>query len=251
VGDLGELATLIRVKVDVVNVERGRNKSSRRDTITDGVDVGENRGLVKAEVAEVVELKVDTNLVVLESNERKCKTRVAVEPELKRDVECVLRCTLEGLVGGVGLTTCTVIITVLSTLDEEIDKLGDIANHLGITSLLTGLLCKLIPDLEPVTVVLINALTTYLKLNVLDQVVTDPVEPAELGTRAVRGLESYLRKSGLEVNAVDQITVTLDSAGDLATEARRTVKRVLNGLHREVRVSAVHDLEECDLWVTC
>ena len=42
-GDLGELAALVRVEVDVVDVERRRDEASRRDTVTDRVDVGERR----------------------------------------------------------------------------------------------------------------------------------------------------------------------------------------------------------------
>jgi len=55
------------------------------------VDVGNKGCLVVAEVVDRVELEVDADLVVLESDERKSKARVAVEPELEGDVECVLR----------------------------------------------------------------------------------------------------------------------------------------------------------------
>jgi len=91
VGDLGELAALVRVQVDVVDVERRRDKARRRDTVTDRVDVGNRGGLVEAQVAEVVELEVDADLVVLERNQRQRQARVAVEPELQRDVQRVLR----------------------------------------------------------------------------------------------------------------------------------------------------------------
>ncbi len=97
---------------------------------------------------------------------------------------------------------------------------------------------------------LVNALTTDLELHFAYKVVTNPVEPAELGTRAVRGEELYLRESGLEVHAVDQITVTLNSDSHLLAKARGTVERVLNGLHGEVRVTTVYYLEESDLGVT-
>jgi len=76
--------------------------------------------------------------------------------------------------------------------------------------------------------VLVDALATDLKLNVLDQVVADPVEPAELRTRAVRGEERHLGERGLEVDAVDQVTVALDRARDLAAEAGRAVEGVLD-----------------------
>jgi hypothetical protein len=45
---------------------------------------------------------------------------------------------------------------------------------------------------------------------------------------------------------VDQITVALDSAGNLLTEVGGTVERVLDGLHREVSVATVHDLKNTE-----
>jgi hypothetical protein len=98
--------------------------------------------------------------------------------------------------------------------------------------------------------VLINTLTTDLEFNVVNEVVANPVEPTELSTRAVRGEELNLRESGLEVHTVDQVTVALDSARDLLAEVGRTIEGVLNGLHGEVSVSAVDNLEEGDLGVT-
>ena len=102
-GDLGELATLISVEVDVVDIERSGDKVGVGNTVTDGVGVGELGGCLPAEVLEVVEDQVDTDLVVLEGDQGERKTRVAAEPELKRDVERVLRRALANLVGGVRL----------------------------------------------------------------------------------------------------------------------------------------------------
>ena len=49
---------------------------------------------------------------------------------------------------------------------------------------------------------------------------------------------------------MDEITVALDGAGDLLAEVRSAVKRVLNGLHGKVGMSAINHLEKCDLRVT-
>ena len=166
--------------------------------------------------------------MVLERNEREREARVAVEPELERDVERVLWGTLERLVGRVGLTAGTVVVAVLSTLNEEIRELGDIANHLGVARLLSRLLRELIPDLEPVTVVLVDTLSANLELDVANKVVTHPVEPAELGTRAVRREERDLGERRLEVDAVDEVTIALNGARHLAAEAGRPVEGVLN-----------------------
>jgi len=71
---------------------------------------------VPAEVVELLELQVDLNLVVLESNQRESKTGVAAEPELERNIESVLRGTLEDLGGCVRLARGAVVVAVLATL---------------------------------------------------------------------------------------------------------------------------------------
>ena len=189
VGDLGELATLIRVEVDVVDVEGRSDEAGSRDTVTDRVGIADLRGDVPAEVADVLEVEVDTDLVVLERDQRERKTRVAVEPELERDVQSVLRRALEALDACVGLAAGAAVVAVLATLGEQVRELGRVANHLGIAGLLARLLGELVPDLEPVAIVLVDALATDLELDALDKLVTNPVEPAELGARAVAGLE--------------------------------------------------------------
>ena len=247
---LGELAALVRVEVDVVDIERGSREVLARDTVADRVEVGRDlRGDVEAEVADVLELEVDADLVVLERDQRERKTRVAAEPELERDVQRVVRGAVEHLGGAVGLATLAVVVARLTALDEEVGELGDVANHLGIAGLLASLLGELVPDVEPLSVVLVDALAADLELDALNEVVTNPVEPAELGTRAVRGEEGNLRQGGLEVDAVDQVAVALDRARHTLAEARRAVERVLDGLHGEVGVATVDDLEEGDLRV--
>ena len=126
----------------------------------------------------------------------------------------------------------------------------NVTYHLGITGLLTRFLGEFVPDVEPLTIMLIDTLTTDLEFNFADKVVANPVEPTELSTRAVRGEELYLREGGLEIHAVDQITVTLNSYSDLLTETRRTIERIFNRFHGEVGVTTVYNLEESDLGIT-
>jgi hypothetical protein len=250
VRDLGELAALISVEVDVVHVEGGSHQVGVGDAVADGVDVGELRSGLPAEVTEIIEDQIDAHLVVLEGDQRKSKTRVAAEPELEGDVESVLRGALADLVGAVGLTSNAVIIAILATLGDQVGELGNVTNHLGVTSLLARLLGELIPDVEPLTIMLIDTLTADLELNLLDEVVTRPVQPTELGTRAIRSGDGHLREGSLEVHAVDQVTVTLDSAGNSLAKARGTVEGVLDGLHGEVSVATVNRLEESNLRVS-
>ncbi len=247
VGHLGELAALIGVKEDVVNIERGSRETSSGDAVNHRLLVG------PAEVAEVVELEVDAHLVVLEGDEGESKTRVAAEPELEGHIESVLRSALRDDVGLIGASSSRgTAVRVAGGSGRGIDQVGElghVTNHLGIHSLLTGLLGELIPDVEPVTIVLVNALTTDLELNGLHEVVTNPVEPAELGITTISGAESHLRENSLEIDAVDKITIALDSAGNLLAEVGGTIEGVLNGLHGKVSVTTVYNLPEGDLGV--
>ena len=247
---LGELAALVRVEVDVVDVERRGRQVVAIHTVADRVEVRRVlRRNFPAEIADVLELEVDADLVVLERDERQRQTRVAAEPELQRDVQRVLRGAVEDLRGGVRLAARAVVVARLTALDEQVRQLRHVANHLGVAGLLARLLRELIPDVEPLAVVLVDALAADLELDALDKVVTNPVEPTELRTRAVAGLKSYLRQRGLEVDAVDQIAVALDRARHALAEARAAVERVLDRLHREVGVATVDHLEEGDLRV--
>jgi len=192
VGDLGELAALIRVEVDVVDIERGSGKTALADTVTDSVGVSRVR-VVPAQVVEGVELEVDADLVVLEGDQGESKTRVAAEPELEGDVQRVHGGARGNDLRGEGLTAIAVIVAVGAALVEQVGELRDVADHLSITSLLASLLGEFVPDVEPVTILLVDALTSNLNFNVIDEVVANPVEPAELSARAVRGLEGNLR----------------------------------------------------------
>jgi hypothetical protein len=96
---------------------------------------------------------------------------------------------------------------------------------------------------------LINALTTDFEFNGLYKVVTNPVEPTELGIRTISNIKSYLREYSLEIDAVDKITIALDSAGNLLAEVGSTIERIFNGLHGKVGIATVDDLPESDLGV--
>ena len=180
VRDLGELAALIGVEVDVVDIERRGGKAALADTVADRVRVRGVR-VVPAQVVQGVELEVDAHLVVLEGDQRQSQTRVAAEPELQRDVEGVHRGARGDDLGGERLTTVAIVVARRASLVEEVRELGHVADHLGIASLLARLLGELVPDVKPITVVLVNALATDLNLNIVNEVVTDPVEPTELG----------------------------------------------------------------------
>ncbi len=246
VADLGEAAALIGIQVDVVHVQGGAHQTALGHAIADHVGVGgAGVGVVPAQVAQFVELQPDLHLVVLQSNQRQGQTRVAAEPELQRDVQGVLRGAVAHLGGGVRLHVAGAIsIATLTALHQQVHQLRHVTHHLGVTGLFAGLLAQLVPDVQPVTVVLVDLLTANLQVHVVDQVVTNPVEPAELSAAAVSALQSNLRQGGLQVHTVDQITVTADSALHLLAEVGGTVEGLLNGLHGEVSVATVHNLED-------
>ncbi len=243
-------AALIRIQVDVVHIQRRRHQTRRRHAVADGVGVA-TVAEVPAQVGQEVELQPDLHLVVLQRDQRQRQTRVAAEPELQRDVQGVLRRALADLRRRVGLGVGrAVIVAVLTTLHQQVHQLRHVTHHLRITRLLTRLLGQLIPDLEPVTIVLVDLLTADLHIHVLDQIVTHPVQPAELRTRTVRRLEQHLGQSRLQVHTVDQIAVAADRALHLLAKVRRAVERLLNGLHGEVSVAPVDNFKKRYLRVT-
>ena len=61
---------------------------------------------------------------------------------------------------------------------------------------MSGFLGKFVPDVEPVTILLVNALTTNFDFNRLDEEETNIVDPAEIGrtdTTVFNSGESYLK----------------------------------------------------------
>jgi hypothetical protein len=114
--------------------------------------------------------------VVLEGNEGEGEARVAVEPELKGNVEsCFGECVAgsANLVGATGRSTGSRNIRESGVCD--VCELGCVTNHLEVSALLLGREGELVPDVEPVTVLAVNALATNLDLNLGDELLTDEI----------------------------------------------------------------------------
>ena len=169
---LGHAAALVGVKEDVVDVERGGN-----ERLVVGLGNLGASGRVKAvdspeALVNRAEVEVNLDLVVLEGDERKRKARVAAVPELERHVESGLR---EGvargadLLGGIRVARA---VNVGEARVGEVGKLGGIANHLVVTTLLLLGEGELVPDVHPVAVLAVNALATNLNLNGLDKLLS-------------------------------------------------------------------------------
>jgi hypothetical protein len=146
--------------------------------------------------------------VVLEGNEGEVEAGVAVEEEVEGEVD--------------GLLT-------------------DTGGHLTVSSLLGLIEVELGVQTPPLLVLLVDALTTNGKLNVVDGTLGHP-----RGTSLVdAGLDLEL-----DVHVADEITVTGDGHGHTAGIGGGTVDGLLDVLHREVSVALVFRLEEGYLRVT-
>ena len=256
VGVLRHLPALISVKEDVVNVEGGRNKGllvgrGDRHRARRGVD-GVNRPEALADGAEI---KVDLDLVVLKGNQGEGKSRVPAEPELEGHVERGLR---EGVAGSANLGGRARGSAGSLNAGEggvrDVGELGGVSNHLEVPTLLLGGERDLVPDVHPVSVLAINALSADLNLNLGDELLADEVHPAginALGARRVLHGLVNLGEGDLEVGAVSKISVAGDRARHAASEVSLSGEGLLDGLHREVGVAPVRDLPEGDLRGAC
>jgi len=246
---LGEAATLLRVQVDVVDVQRrGRQRLDRRRGSR------RTRKLIVAAVDPLVELNVDAHLVVLERDQRDRQTRVAAEPELERDVQRTRRGTRAGGARVRQLRTSARHIQRIALAILHQHQVVRVADHLIERRHRAKILGQLRPDLHPVAILAIDALTANLELNRLDHAVADVVEPTETGDLVVVtvgrvAVNLYRREHHLDVRAEHQIGVTVDDRRHTLVEVGLAVEGDLNGLHREVRVALEEHLPERDLGV--
>jgi hypothetical protein len=176
---LGHTPALIRVEVDVVDVEGRSNKGLGVGVCDLGTSGIQGRHCEKA-LINCADVKVNLYLVVLKSNQWKSKTRVAAEPEEKRNVEGGLR---ESIARSADLARSSAVARAIHWGEVRVSqegKLGGLANHLVVALLLVLVKGKLVPDLHPVTVLLVNALTTNLDLNVINELMAREIEPARI-----------------------------------------------------------------------
>jgi hypothetical protein len=173
---LGHATAFIRIKEDVVNIQRGSNKrglvsfsSGDRAGITSSPSrAGEGatkRGDGPEALINRAEIKVDLDLVVLKSNQRERKSGVGAEPELEGNVKSGLRKSVTGSAHLTGGRRVARAINIGERRIRDERKLTGVSNHLEVPTLLLGRHRELIPDVHPVTVLAIDALTSDLNLN--------------------------------------------------------------------------------------
>jgi hypothetical protein len=242
---LGESSSLLSVQVDVVNVEGGSSQ---------GLDGGCNCTctckLIIGAVDPLLELNIDADLVVLEGNQWNSKTWVAAEPELERDVEGLGRCSGTGSAGVGELSTSARGIQGITTSVLDKDEVVGVTDHVVEGCNGTCILGELGPDLEPVAILSVNALTSNLELNDLEQSVTDVVEPSESVQVGGTGCEVDCWENNLDVCAIHQVGVTVDHRCDTLVEVGLAVEGDFNGFHGEVGMTLVKHLPEGNLGIT-
>ena len=155
------------------------------------------------------QIEIHADFVVLERNQGQVQTGVAVEEEVQGEVDSLARNS-----GG----------------------------HLTVSGLLGLVQVKLGVQTPPLLVLLVDALTTDGKFDVVDGTLGNP--------SGVGGSHTGRLDLEFDVHVTDQITVTGDSHGDATGIGGSTVDGLLDVFHREVSVALVFGLEEGYLRVT-
>jgi hypothetical protein len=212
-----------------------RSLGSTSGGVSSGTRVAGKGGNSPQALINRADIKVDLDLVVLESNQRKSQTGVCAKPKLEGDVKSGLR---ESISGGANLAGSQGIARAINLRERGISdegKLGNVTNHLEVATLLLSSHCELIPDVHPVTILTINSLTTDLNLNLGNELLTGEIQPTSINTRArVLGKRSNthklvdLRESHLQVGSVGKVTVSRDDTLNSASKIGLAVESLLN-----------------------
>jgi hypothetical protein len=194
----------------------------------------------------------------IQGNKRKSKTRICAEPELERHVKGGLR---KGVTRSTNLARSHGVARTINISERRISdesELCGITNHLEVTTLLLSSHGKLVPDVHPVTILTINALTTNLNLNLGNKLLTREIQPTSINgtsTSSKCGRVTHklvdLRDCHLKICAVGKITITADDALHAATEIGLSIESLLNGFNRKVCIATVCYFPESNLRVTC
>jgi hypothetical protein len=198
VGVLGHSASLISVQKHIVNIERSSNQRlivsngggnrasnsvlSTRSRTSIRIGVAVQGGNSPQALINRADIKVDLDLVVLESNQRESQAGVGAKPELERHVKGGLR---KSVTGSANLTGSQGVARGLNIRERGISdegKLGGVTNHLEVSTLLLRSHSELIPDVHPVTILAIDSLTTNLNLNLSDKLLAGVIQPTGIDT---------------------------------------------------------------------
>ena len=246
VGVLGHASALISVQEDVIDVEGCGDEGlvvcgGNTTAIRTAVCVAERTNGPQA-LVDGADIEVDLDFVVLEGDQRQGKTGVAAVPELEGNVEGGFR---EGIAGGANLARSVALARTVNIIERGVgDKgeFGGVSDHAVVAADLVNGQSEVVPDVHPVTVLAINALTTDFDFNLRNELFTGEVKPTGVhcGTGGVvLHLLVDFRESNLKVGAVCKITVAADSASNTTTEIGLAVKGLFNRFHSKVGVTFV------------
>lgn len=90
----------------------------------------------------------------------------------------------------------------------------------------------------------INLLSTNFNRYFINQIVSNLVTPTDVST-------SHSWQSNLEINFMDKITISRNSATYLATKIYSTVKGLFNRFNCKVCMSSIYNFEKSNLRITC
>ena len=251
-GVLGHAPALIGVEEHVVDIERSGNQRLVVGSVELLVSTSGDDGTDSPQaLVDGANVEVDLDFVVLKSDQGKGKTGVTAEPELEWDIQSSLGESVTrsaNLARSVGVARA---VNISKVLISDVSQLSGVADHLVITALLFGGHGELAPDMHPVTVLAVNALTTDLNLNLRNQLLTGEIKPAGINAsgRALETLADF-GKGHLKVSAVSQVTIAADSAGNTPAKVSLAVESLFDRLHGKVGVPLVRDLPEGNLRIT-
>ena len=251
-GVLSHAPALIGVEEHVVDIERSGNQGLVVGSVELLVSASRHDGTDSPQaLVDGANVEVDLDFVVLKGDQGKGKTGVTAEPELEWDVEGGLGESVTrsaNLARGVGVARA---INISKQGVGDVSQLSGVADHLVITALLFGGHGELAPDVHPVTVLAVNALTTDLNLNLRNQLLTGEIKPAGINAsgRALKTRANF-GKGHLKVSAVSQVTIAADSAGNTPAKVSLAVESLFDRLHGKVGVPLVRDLPEGNLRIT-
>jgi hypothetical protein len=246
VGVLGHAPALIGVQEDVVDVEGGGNEGlvvcgGNTATKRTAVSVTQRTNGPQA-LVDWADIEIDLDFVVLKGDQRQGKTGITAVPELKGNIEGGFG---EGIAGGANLARSVALARTVNIIERGISdkgEFGGVSDHAVVTANLVNGQSEVVPDVHPVTVLAINALTTNFDFNLRNQLFAGEVEPTGVNCRtggAVLHILVDFRESNLKVSAVCKITVAADGASDTTTEICLSVKGLFNGFHSKVGVTFV------------
>jgi hypothetical protein len=201
VGVLRHSASLVSVQEHIVDVQRssnqrlivsngGRNGASNvvlTSSTRVRIGVAVQGGNSPQALINRADIKVDLDLVVLESNQRESQTRVGAEPELEGHVKGGLRKSVTGSTNLTGRQGVTRGLNIRERRISDEGKLGSVTNHLEVSTLLLRGHSELIPDVHPVTILAINSLTTNLNLNLSNELLAGVIQPTGIDTGVLAG----------------------------------------------------------------